>query len=83
MYILSQSSAFSLFAASELDFNRTNLTLAKKPRKKLTCKAKKNFKIEEDILCRLELLFPQFIGDHNRMMEQWVWKQKAAEVIYI
>lgn len=35
---------------------------------------------EELVLWNLELLFPQFIGDHNQILEQWVWKNKALQV---
>ena len=35
---------------------------------------------EQMVLWKLELLFPQFIGDHNRIVEMWVWKKRTKQV---
>ena len=37
--------------------------------------------MEKMIQWKLELLFPQFIGDHNRLVAMWVWRNRALQVI--
>ena len=64
----------------EFDKSRTIITLARAAMKKSKGKLTRTDKVELEVLYKLEFLYPQFIGDGDRMMEMWVWRNQSLKV---